>query len=97
MKFEWDSKKEKQNLNKHGISFDEASKIFKGRADYLEFYDESRSEDEDRFIAIGSIAKGLIVVVYVERDFDVIRIVSARKATRSEVVLFNDFKRGKNK
>lgn len=97
MEFEWDLKKEKQNLNKHGLTFKEASKLFTGRSDYLEVYDDSNSEDEDRFIAIGPIVKGLIVVVYVERDFDTLRIISARKASRVEASLFNEFKRGKNK
>lgn len=94
MKFEWDSKKEKKNLEKHGITFDEASKIFTGRSDFLELFDNNHSEDEDRFIAIGFISKGVIVVVYVERDLDIIRIISARKATRSEIKLFGDFLKG---
>ena len=81
-------------MKKHGISFKEASKLFTGRSDYLELFDEQHSVDEDRFIAIGSIVKGVIVVVYVERDFDIIRIISARKATRSETKLFDDYKKG---
>ncbi len=97
MKFDWDLEKEKRNLRKHGLSFTEASMLFTGRSKYLELYDEVHSEDEDRFIAIGPIIKGIIVVVYVERDFDIIRIISARKATQSEASLFNEFKRGKNK
>ena len=55
------------------------------------------SEDEDRFIAIGPIVKGVIVVVYVERDFDIIRIISARRATRAEIELFDEFKRGRSR
>lgn len=97
MKFEWDSKKEKLNNQKHGISFKEAAKLFQGRSDYLELYDNLHSDDEDRFIAIGKIIKGVVVVVYVERDFDVTRIISARKATRAEIKLFDEFKRGRNK
>lgn len=94
MKVEWDSKKEKLNNQKHGVSFKEAIKLFQGRSDYLELYDNLHSDDEDRFIAIGKIIKG--VVVYVERDFDVIRIISARKATKAELKLFDEFKRGEN-
>lgn len=52
--------------------------------DYLEIYDEEHSDDEDRFIAVGPIKRGLIVVVYTERDEDVLRIVSARMATKNE-------------
>ena len=95
MKFEWNLEKEKRNIRKHGVSFKEASKLFISRFDYLEIYDESHSEDEDRFIAIGPIVKGIIVVVYVERDFDIIRIISARKATQAENRLLNDYKKGK--
>ena len=97
MKFEWDLEKEKRNLQKHGVSFQEASKLFTGRSEYFELYDDLHSEDEDRFIAIGPIIKGLVVVVYVEREFDTIRIISARKATRAETHLFNEFKKGKNR
>lgn len=96
MKFEWSLKKEKQNIKKHGLSFQEASKIFTGRSDYLELYDDLHSEDEDRFIAIGLIVKGVIVVVYVERDFETIRIISARKATKTEISLFKEYKKGLN-
>jgi len=94
VKFDWDKEKDKRNLKKHGIAFKEAAKLFTGRSHYLELYDESHSSDEDRFIAIGAIIKGLIVVVYVERDLDKIRIISARKANKTEVLLFNKFKKG---
>lgn len=97
MKFEWDNKKAKGNVAKHGISFEEASKLFLGRADFIEVFDESHSEDEDRFIAIGPIAKGIVVVVYIEKSLDLIRIISARKATRSEIDLFINFKKGISK
>jgi uncharacterized DUF497 family protein len=66
--------------------------VGQGREDYIEFFDESHSEDEDRFIAIGSIAKGVIVVVYIEKSFDLIRIISARRATKNETSLFIRFK-----
>lgn len=95
MKFEWDKIKNKQNVKKHGITFKEASKLFTGRAEYLELFDNLHSEDEDRFIAIGPIVKGIVVVVYIERDFDTIRIISARKATRTERNMFNNLKKGK--
>ena len=95
MKFDWDKKKNDQNFKKHGLSFEEASKLFTGRSDFLEIFDEEHSEDEDRFIAIGTISRGLIVVVFVERDFETIRIISARKASKSETKLFNLFKEGK--
>jgi len=55
-----------------------------GGVDYLEIYDEAHSEQEDRFIAVGPIKRGVIVVAYTEREDDVLRILSARMATKSE-------------
>ena len=95
MKFEWSMQKSKINVTKHGITFEEASKLFIGRADFVEIFDESQSVDEDRFIAIGPIARGIIVVVYIEKTLDLIRIISARKASRKETELFFNYKKGK--
>lgn len=92
MKFEWDRQKAKRNAAKHRVTFEEASTLFHGRAEYIEIFDESHSEDEDRFIAIGPIVKGVIVVVYIEKSWDLIRIISARKATKKEIGLFINFK-----
>jgi uncharacterized DUF497 family protein len=97
MKFEWDHQKAKINLAKHGVTFEEASKVFLGRADFIEIFDEAYSLDEDRFMAIGLVSKGIIVVVYIEKSLDLIRIISARKATRKEVDLFINFKKGISK
>lgn len=60
MRFEWDPGKDKRNRAKHGLSFDEASTLFKAGVDYLEIYDEQHSDEEDRFIAIGRVRRGLI-------------------------------------
>lgn len=95
MEFEWDKKKAKINVTKHGITFEEASKMFLGRADYVEIFDESHSYDEDRFIAIGPISKGVVVIIYIEITLDAIRIISARKATKTEVGLYTNYKKGK--
>ncbi len=92
--FEWDFAKEEANKEKHGLSFDEASELFASGTDFLEIYDEEHSDDEDRFIAIGPIQAGIVVVVYTERPDDVIRIVSARKATEKEVQLFRRYHGG---
>jgi uncharacterized protein len=97
MKFEWDNQKAKVNAAKHGVTFEEASKLFQGRAEYIEIFDESHSLDEDRFMAIGPIVKGIIVVVYIEKTLDLIRIISARKATKKEIGFFINFKKGKYK
>src|SRR5689334_24917378 len=88
MRFEWDSKKEQANVRKHGVSFALARQLLESDADYLEIFDEVHSVDEDRFIAIGPIEKGIILVVWTERVEGVVRIISARWATRSEVQLY---------
>jgi len=55
--FEWDAGKDSRNQEKHGVSFDEAKALFTSGADYLEVFDAEHSEFEDRFIAIGPIAR----------------------------------------
>ena len=90
VRFEWEEKKDEANRKKHGLSFDEARKLFTND-DYLEIYDEEHSVDEDRFIAIGAIRLGVIVVVFTEREEDIIRILSARKATKNEARLFYQY------
>ena len=88
MRVEWDPKKEHANRPKHGLSFDEVRALFEGDADYLVIYDEQHSEDEDRFIAIGTIGKGVVTVVHTEPSEATVRIISARMATRAERELF---------
>ena len=95
MKFEWDVDKERANRRRHGISFDEATGLFDRGVDYLEIYDSEHSYAEDRFIAIGPVRCGLIVVVYTERQEGVIRIISGRPATASESRLFQMYTGGK--
>jgi len=83
LQFEWDSKKAYSNKNKHGITFEEASTIF-GDTLSITIHDPAHSIGEDRFITIGtSIKNKLIVVAHTDRG-DIIRIISARKATRNE-------------
>ncbi len=88
MEFEWDPEKDSANRRKHGLSFEEASELFLQDVDYVEIFDESHSEDEERFIAVGPIRRGVIVVVHTEPREETIRIISARLATRSEVERF---------
>jgi uncharacterized DUF497 family protein len=82
--FEWDDAKDLANRRKHGLSFTEAQRLFESGDDYLEIFDREHSDFEDRFIAIGPIDRGLIVVVYTEREEDTIRIIGARWATQRE-------------
>jgi len=81
--FEWDPNKATENIANHGISFDEASTTFRDTLS-LVIYDPLHSEEEDRFVLIGSSNKDrLLVVVHMERG-DNIRLISARKATKKE-------------
>lgn len=83
--FEWGSRKASANRKKHGVSFEEASSAFSDEH-ALVIADPDHSDDEDRFVLLGlSSALRLVVVIHCfrERD-DVIRIISARKASRTE-------------
>ena len=83
MKFEWDPRKAALNLQKHGVSFEEASAVF-GDPLAGTIADPVHSTGEARFVTIGMTpARRLIVVVHTERE-DRIRIISARPATRPE-------------
>jgi len=84
VRFAWDPEKARSNQAKHGITFDDAKPLFTSGVDYLEIYDAEHSGDEDRFLAIGSIERGVICVAFTEEDEDHIRIISARSATRRE-------------
>jgi uncharacterized DUF497 family protein len=85
MRFEWDETKNHLNIKKHGISFEEAQTVFLDD-DAIRFYDPDHSEDEDRFIMLGiSFKLRALIVCHCYRESDrVIRIISARKATRTE-------------
>ncbi len=72
MKFEWDPGKDRANRRRHGISFHEVEELFTSGVDYLEIYDHEHSQDEDRYIAIGPIARGGVLVVYTERHEGVV-------------------------
>jgi len=81
--FEWDPQKAKKNLEIHGISFDEASAVFRDTLS-LAIYDPLHSDEEDRFVLIGNSCNNrLLVVVHTERSKH-IRLISARKATKKE-------------
>ena len=86
MIFEWDNSKNKTNLKKHGIDFQEAQTVFYDENGIL-FDDPEHSTDENRFIIIGkSIKSNICLVCHCYRqENEVIRIISARKATKREV------------
>lgn len=89
MEVEWDESKNRSNQQKHGVSFEEARELFVSGVDYLEIFDADHSESEDRFISIGPIKRGLVLVVRTERDEDTIRLISARWATKREQALYH--------
>jgi len=85
LRFKWDKLKEKANIKKHGVSFDEASAVFYDE-NALQFFDPDHSESEDRFILLGiSFKLRVLVVCHCFRESDtIIRILSARKADGDE-------------
>lgn len=89
MQFEWDPVKERANLQKHGVAFEEASTVFLDTFS-LTGDDPDHSYAEDRFVTFGLSSVGrLLVVAYTERG-ERIRIISARPATRSERKLYEE-------
>jgi hypothetical protein len=85
IRFEWDPRKDSANQRKHGVSFEEAQSVFFDE-NAIQYYDDDHSEHEERFIMLGvSLQLRLLVVCHCERySGNVIRIISARKATKSE-------------
>ena len=89
LRFEWDKKKDKANIEKHGISFEEARSTFYDEY-AMQYYDSEHSEDEDRFLLLGlSFSAKTLVVCHCLREEDmVIRLISARKANKSEQAVY---------
>ena len=85
LRFEWDPRKSRANLSKHGVSFDEAATVFYDEA-AVQFYDPDHSEDENRFILLGvSLRLRILVVCHCFRESEaVVRIISARRADKDE-------------
>ena len=89
IKFEWHPSKATANLKKHQVSFEEAQSVFYD--DFaVQFFDNEHSEEEERFLLLGmSVHSKLLLVCHCERQGgEVIRIISARKATRRESVFY---------
>jgi uncharacterized DUF497 family protein len=87
--FEWDESKAVANFKKHQVTFEEAETVFFD--DFgVQFFDESHSFDEDRFLLLGmSSGAKLLLVCHCEREHaSVIRIISARKATQRESAFY---------
>ncbi|PCJ44656.1 MAG: hypothetical protein COA99_06720 [Moraxellaceae bacterium] len=88
--FKWDPIKAQSNVRKHGITFEEASKVFNDPMALTIFDDNESSNDEDRWITLGQIKnQHYLVVVHTFHDTDkdilTIRLISARAATKNEI------------
>jgi uncharacterized DUF497 family protein len=87
----WDDAKNATNKRKHGISFEEAGELFRSGVTYLEIFDHEHSVTADRFIAIGPIRRGLVLVGWTYRDEETVRIIGARWATETERALYRTY------
>ena len=86
--FQWDSEKNRLNQAKHGIAFEDAVRVFDTPDTCIELFDEAHSHHEERFITIGPVRDGLALVVWTERQDNILRIISARWANRTEQRLY---------
>jgi len=82
MHLEWDEEKRRTNIQKHGLDFADASEIF--AAPMLIALDDRMDYGEERWIGIGMLRTRVVVIVYIERGEDHIRIISLRKALSYE-------------
>ncbi len=92
--FEWDPKKARSNLDKHGVSFAEAATVFRDPR-VLNMYDPDHSESEDRWVSLGFSGSGRLLVVChtfheEAKDTAGIRIYSARRATATETLNYKE-------
>ena len=85
MEFEWDSNKAHSTLRKHGVSFEDATRVFLD-PHRIETFDDRETYGEDRWKTVGLVGPALLAVVYTVRDKDgnLIRLISARKADAHE-------------
>ena len=85
LSFEWDDRKAAANAKKHGVGFDETKSVFVDEQAKL-IGDPDHSEDEDRFVLLGlsSVLRLLLVCHCYRAEGNVIRIISARKASAHE-------------
>jgi len=85
LRFEWDGPKDRANIRKHGVSFEEARTVFYDE-NAIQFFDPDHSDDEDRFILVGlSFKPRVLIVCHCFRESEtVVRLVSARRADQEE-------------
>ena len=88
MQFEWDDVKNIINIRQHGIDFVDATEVFEHPM--LILRDDREDYGEERWTGIGLMRMHTIVVVYVEKHYDIIRLIFARKATRRETKRYEE-------
>ncbi len=87
-RFEWDENKAQSNFKKHGIGFEEASLVFENPLAVI-FFDMEHSDFETREILLGHTKNGILLLVsFTENELGVVRIISARLATKREEVMY---------
>lgn len=91
LKFEWDDAKDRENRRKHSIAFGDAKAAFTDAFARV-IADPDHSQGEERFILLGMSARQLLVVCHCEVQPDVIRIISARRASRHERIEYEGFR-----
>lgn len=92
--FDWDTEKARVNRNKHKVSFEQATTIYKDPK-AITIFDSDHSENEERWITLGLSSNGVLLVVnhtymLLDNDNANIRIISSRKATRTEINQYNE-------
>ena len=85
MKYEWDEAKNRKNLAKHGLSFEDAEQVFSGPC--VTFEDDRFDYGEERLITLGMLAGRLVVIAHALRD-EATRIISMRKGNRREQKIY---------
>ena len=85
MKYEWDARKRRTNIRKHGFDFRDAPFVFNGVT--LTLLDDREDYGEERFVTLGLLQRTVVVIVHTEKP-DVIRVISMRKATENEEIYF---------
>jgi uncharacterized protein len=87
MKYEWDEAKNRKNVAKHGLSFEDAELVFTGSC--ITFEDDRFAYGEERLITLGLLAGRLVVIAHSPRD-DGTRIISMRKGNRREQEIYQE-------
>jgi uncharacterized DUF497 family protein len=89
LRFEWDPAKARTNAAKHGVTFDEAASAFRNPSGQFMPDTDHSSKEEDRWVVLGHSERlRLLVVVHVQIESTVVRLISARRATQSETARY---------